>query len=76
MEFSREKVKCSLIFPEDSCSMRDCTLDRYTIGGEEILTGGFCPLGNSETSSKPGVDYVALFHKLLEGFVSLSHLTS
>jgi len=66
LEFSKRKAPCSVLFPERSCSKRDCMLELFHFGPDEIVTGGFCPVGNSETAEKTQVDYVRVFHSLLE----------
>ncbi len=66
MTLLKERVRCADLFGEKSCTRRDCQLESFTIGDDTVLTGGFCPLGNSETAAKPAPDYVNLFHRLFE----------
>ena len=66
MSFQKKEVLCSDYFGARSCSSRNCKLMIFTIGEEQVVTGGFCPLGNSESTGSPKVDYVETFHKLLE----------
>lgn len=65
-EFHVTETRCSVRFGPLSCGRRDCTLQVYSIDGEEVLCGGFCPRGNSEAPSRPRRDWVRLFHDLLE----------
>lgn len=66
MEFDKKEVLCSEHFGQLSCKMRNCKLKIFTIGGEEIITGGFCPRGNSEGVDVVRTDYVEIYHKLFE----------
>jgi predicted CoA-substrate-specific enzyme activase len=63
MEFCRSRSKCKEVISE-SCDMRDCVLDVFTIDGETILGGGFCPKGNSENRCKAKPNYVDVYHSL------------
>jgi len=49
-----------------SFKTRDCKLKIFNISNEEVITGGFCPRGNSEGSGKIKVDYVDIYHRLFE----------
>ena len=64
--FSHQDTTCPEHFGARSCGKRECKLKIYTVGGEEIVTGGFCPLGNSEGSGSARADYVGIFHSLVE----------
>ena len=64
--FTHLDKTCPAHFGSRSCGKRECKLKIYSIGGEEIVTGGFCPLGNSEGSNISKPDYVNVFHSLLE----------
>ncbi len=64
--FSHQDRTCPDHFGSRSCGKRECKLKIYSIGEEEIVTGGFCPLGNSEGSNISKPDYVNVFHSLLE----------
>jgi len=66
MPFDKRKVSCKELFKEKSCGMRDCQLEVFTIEADEIITGGFCPRGNSETARKPKTNYVERYHKIYE----------
>ena len=66
MPFDKHKVSCKELFKEKSCGMRDCQLEVFCIEADEIITGGFCPRGNSETARKPKTDYVERYHKIYE----------
>jgi predicted nucleotide-binding protein (sugar kinase/HSP70/actin superfamily) len=63
MEFSKSHRKCKEVI-EASCDMRDCMLDVFDIDGEVILSGGFCPKGNSENRRKTKPNYVEVFHSV------------
>jgi activator of 2-hydroxyglutaryl-CoA dehydratase/predicted nucleotide-binding protein (sugar kinase/HSP70/actin superfamily) len=66
MPFKKRKVACRELFAERSCGMRDCQLEVFTIEDDEIITGGFCPLGNSEAVKKPKINYVDRYHRIFE----------
>ncbi|MGY4686939.1 acyl-CoA dehydratase activase-related protein [Petrotoga sp. DB-2] len=66
MKFEKEEVMCSDYFGKLSCKVRNCKLKIFTIGGEKVITGGFCPRGNSEGAEKTKVDYVEVYHRLFE----------
>jgi len=66
MPFEKHKVSCRELFAEKSCGTRDCQLEVFSIEDDQIITGGFCPRGNSESSGKPKKDYVELYHKIYE----------
>lgn len=66
MPFEKRKVSCKELFKEKSCGMRDCQLEVFSIEADEIITGGFCPRGNSETARKPKTNYVDRYHKIYE----------
>jgi predicted nucleotide-binding protein (sugar kinase/HSP70/actin superfamily) len=54
------------LFGEKTCGMRDCQLEVFSIEDDEIITGGFCPRGNSEASGRPKTNYVDKYHKIYE----------
>jgi activator of 2-hydroxyglutaryl-CoA dehydratase/predicted nucleotide-binding protein (sugar kinase/HSP70/actin superfamily) len=66
MPFQKRKVLCRELFGEKSCGTRDCQLEVFKIEDDEILTGGFCPRGNSESAHKPKINYVDRYHKIYE----------
>ncbi len=66
MPFNKKKLPCRDLFAEKTCGMRDCQLEVFTIESDEIITGGFCPRGNSESVRKPKVNYVDRYHKIYE----------
>ncbi len=66
MPFQKRKVPCRELFGERSCGMRDCQLEVFHIEDDEIITGGFCPLGNSEAVKKPKTNYVDRYHRIYE----------
>jgi len=68
MPFEKRRVSCKELFEDKSCGMRDCKLEVFSIEDDEIITGGFCPRGNSETSKKPKPNYVEKYHKIYEKF--------
>jgi len=68
MPFEKRKVSCKELFKDKSCGMRDCMLEIFSIEDDEIITGGFCPRGNSETSKKPKTNYVEKYHKIYEKY--------
>ena len=66
MPFEKKKVSCKELFGEKTCGMRDCQLEVFSIEDDEIITGGFCPRGNSETAKRPKINYVDRYHKIYE----------
>lgn len=66
MTFSHEERRCSDYFGSLSCGTRDCMLKIFRVGEEEIISGGFCPRGNSEGVTERQPDYVQRFHEILE----------
>lgn len=66
MPFQKRKVLCRELFGDKSCGMRDCQLEVFKIEDDEIITGGFCPRGNSESARKPKVNYVDRYHQIYE----------
>ncbi len=66
MPFEKKKIQCRELFPDDTCGMRDCALEVFSIEDDKIITGGFCPRGNSEASRKPKPNYVDKYHKIFE----------
>lgn len=64
--FSHEEQSCRDYFGALSCGTRNCTLKIFGIGDEQIVSGGFCPRGNSEGVSNQRRDYVSVFHEILE----------
>ncbi|MHC4488005.1 MAG: BadF/BadG/BcrA/BcrD ATPase family protein [Planctomycetota bacterium] len=66
MPFEKRRVSCKELFKEKSCGTRDCQLEVFSIEDDEIITGGFCPRGNSETVGKPKTNYVEKYHRIYE----------
>ncbi|MFC1581913.1 acyl-CoA dehydratase activase-related protein [Planctomycetota bacterium] len=66
MDLAKSSTYCRDLLPDQSCTRRDCMLTRYNIGSDEILTGGFCPLGNSENAARPRTNYIDVFHAVFE----------
>ncbi len=66
MPFDKRRVSCKELFGEKSCGMRDCQLEVFSIEDDEIITGGFCPRGNSESARKPKPNYVEKYHRIYE----------
>ncbi len=66
MNFRKRKVLCRDLFGEKSCSTRDCQLEVFSIEDDEIITGGFCPRGNSEAVRRPKTNYVDRYHRIYE----------
>jgi len=66
MPFVKRKVRCRELFAEHSCGIRDCELEVFSIEQDEILTGGFCPRGNSEATTRPKPNYVERYHRIYE----------
>jgi len=66
MPFEKRKVPCRELFKEKSCGIRDCQLEVFSIEDDTIITGGFCPRGNSEAAKKPKTNYVEKYHKIYE----------
>jgi activator of 2-hydroxyglutaryl-CoA dehydratase/predicted nucleotide-binding protein (sugar kinase/HSP70/actin superfamily) len=66
MPFSKKRLACRELFTDKTCGMRDCQLEVFCIESDEVITGGFCPRGNSESVRKPKVNYVDRYHKIYE----------
>ncbi len=66
MPFKKRRVACKELFKGKSCGIRDCQLEVFSIEDDEIITGGFCPRGNSESARKPKLDYVQKYHQIFE----------
>ncbi len=66
MKFEKRRVSCRELVGEKTCGVRDCQLEVFSIEDDEIITGGFCPRGNSETVKKPKTNYVDKYHKIFE----------
>ncbi len=66
MSFEKEKIPCRALFKEKSCGVRDCQLEVFSIEQDRIITGGFCPKGDSESVRKPKTNYVEKYHKIYE----------
>ncbi len=66
MPFHKKKLPCRELFADKTCGMRDCQLEVFSIESDEVITGGFCPRGNSESVRKPKINYVDRYHKIYE----------
>ncbi|MCL5282868.1 MAG: acyl-CoA dehydratase activase-related protein, partial [Planctomycetes bacterium] len=66
MAFQKRKVLCRELFGAKSCGVRACQLEVFRIEDDEIITGGFCPRGNSEAVKKPKINYVDRYHKIYD----------
>jgi activator of 2-hydroxyglutaryl-CoA dehydratase/predicted nucleotide-binding protein (sugar kinase/HSP70/actin superfamily) len=66
MPFDKRSVSCKELYKDKTCGMRDCQLEIFSIEADEIITGGFCPRGNSESARKPKTNYVDRYHKIYE----------
>jgi len=66
MSFDKERISCRELFKEKSCGVRDCQLEIFSIEEDRIITGGFCPKGDSESAGKPKTNYVERYHKIYE----------
>jgi len=66
MPFEKRTASCTELFAEESCDVRDCQLEVFSIEDDQIITGGFCPRGNSEAAKKPKTNYVERYHKIYE----------
>ncbi|MEA3224552.1 MAG: acyl-CoA dehydratase activase-related protein, partial [Planctomycetota bacterium] len=66
MPFDKRSISCKELFEDKCCGIRDCQLEVFSIESDEIITGGFCPRGNSETANKPKTNYVEKYHKIYE----------
>jgi len=66
MAFEKRKVLCRELFGEKSCGVRDCQLEVFRIEDDEIITGGFCPRGNSEAVKRPKINYVDRYHRIYD----------
>ncbi|HUS73301.1 MAG TPA: acyl-CoA dehydratase activase-related protein [Sedimentisphaerales bacterium] len=66
MSFEKERISCRTLFKEKSCGIRDCQLEVFSIEDDRIITGGFCPRGDSEGAGKPKTNYVEKYHKIYE----------
>jgi activator of 2-hydroxyglutaryl-CoA dehydratase/predicted nucleotide-binding protein (sugar kinase/HSP70/actin superfamily) len=67
--FARERLTCRELLGDRCCGIRNCTLDVFCIEEERIVTGGFCPRGNSEAVGKPKTNYVSRYHQIFEKHV-------
>jgi len=63
--FEKLNADCSAVIP-DSCGTRDCRLQIYKIGDEMVFSGGLCPKGNTQGSSKRSPDYISLYKNELD----------
>lgn len=63
-KFKKEEKHCRTTI-DDSCTIKDCKLNVYTISGEKIISGGACPKGNSGQKTKKAPDYVAIYKTIL-----------
>jgi len=66
MSFLKERRSCREVFGPSSCGVRDCQLDLFHIDQDLIVSGGFCPRGDSLGGRRRTTDYVEVFHSLLE----------
>ena len=66
MPFDKKQLSCKDLFEGKTCGMRDCQLEVFSIEDDEIITGGFCPRGNSESAKKPKTNYVDKYHKIYD----------
>jgi len=66
MPLKKEKIYCRDLFKEKSCGIRNCLLEIFSIEDDKIITGGFCPRGNSEASVRPKINYVEKYHSIYE----------
>ncbi len=66
MPFEKNRVSCKELFEEKTCGLRDCQLEVFSIEEDEIITGGFCPRGNSESARRPKPNYVDKYHKIYD----------
>jgi activator of 2-hydroxyglutaryl-CoA dehydratase len=66
MVFQKRKVLCRELFGDKSCGIRDCELEVFHIEDDEIITGGFCPRGNSEAVKRPKTNYIDRYHKIYD----------
>lgn len=66
MDLEKEQIYCREMFGDKSCGLRNCLLDIFSIEDDKIITGGFCPKGNSEGSVSPKRNYVKKYHLIYE----------
>lgn len=66
MPLKKEKIYCKDLFKEKSCGIRNCLLEIFSIEDDKIITGGFCPRGNSEASVRPKINHVEKYHSIYE----------
>ncbi len=66
MPFKKQRISCKKLVKEKSCGMRDCQLEIFHIGDDQIISGGFCPVGNFEKHVNKNVNYVNKYHKIFE----------
>jgi len=60
MPLEKRRVSCREVSGDRCCGIRSCQLEQFTMDGDRILTGGFCPLG------RPKTHYVDLYHTIYE----------
>ncbi|MBW2978389.1 hypothetical protein KY331_06090 [Candidatus Woesearchaeota archaeon] len=65
MTFEKRVESCSSML-ENSCGTRDCKLQVYKLGEDEIYSGGLCPTGNIDASVKRAPNYVAIYKRMLD----------
>jgi len=64
--FDKQTVLCHDLYDGKSCGVRNCLLDVFRIDQDEIISGGFCPRGNTENGQTPKTNYVDLYHSLYD----------
>jgi predicted nucleotide-binding protein (sugar kinase/HSP70/actin superfamily) len=65
MKFEKKVENCSKII-NDTCGLRDCQLQVYKVGDDSIYSGGLCPKGNTDASTKRAPNYVDTYKRILE----------
>ncbi len=64
INFEKRVENCSDLI-DNTCGTRDCKLQVYKMGSDEIFSGGLCPKGNTESATKRSPDYVGLYKTIL-----------
>jgi activator of 2-hydroxyglutaryl-CoA dehydratase/predicted nucleotide-binding protein (sugar kinase/HSP70/actin superfamily) len=62
--FEKKIESCRKIV-SDNCGLRDCKLQVYKIGNDIIYSGGLCPKGSTESTSKKAPNYVENYKRIL-----------
>lgn len=68
MKFNKKIENCSSIV-KDTCGTRDCQLQVFSVGNDTIFSGGLCPKGNTDSSTKRAPNYIEMYKRLLNKYL-------